>query len=697
MLTPASAHPPRCALGVALLILAAVTLLGCSTDDGSAGAAPAPRPSRPSVARNPLAFAADTLEGWRYDFAERSARRRLVVYLADVTAPGAASLTAVAQHLHDERHAHNLEVVGVVVPPGYKALAARRIPATRPSPAALTALARKHLADARAAFPCVADPDAAIVERYVKAWGRYRLDALPAFYAFPVGGGEPAGRPIFATEGAKATDRGAYLHRRVLKQLGIEAPADVDPLAGSHPPAPDVAFTDAAGTAHRLSDYRGRLVVFVLIAQYCPRCKAELDFLKAMLATYGKARRTQKPWLELVAACTDAAGDKLKTLVDERGYTFPVAPDPDWAIRSAFRYRGATPDTFVIDPQGRIRYRHRGFTDDMQPLLHMEIRTLLGLDTRPMLVPGACSGDRACRICHERQYQDWALTRHACAWETLVRLGRQDDPKCTRCHVVGQGEKGGFESAARSPHLLGVQCESCHGQNGCKAFAGRRSLPAATAATCTPCHDAVHSPRFDFATHRPRVLHDRTAELAKLPRAEREARLRRLCSGADAQLFDPDTPYIGSAACAKCHPTEHKALQGGAHARALDTLAKPGRDHWSVPRHKRSIVGLRKPECIRCHVTGYGRPGGFPAAIPADPLKHPLAGVGCESCHGPGKAHAADPRKPRAIVKLGGTCPECNILPICRRCHDDANAPDFDYNAALPKARHPIGKALTAP
>ena len=696
MIPPDCSHSLRQALNLALLLAALAMFLGCSRDNG-ADAAPARRPPRAAQPRNPLAFAADTLDGWRYDFAERNARRQLVVYLADVAAPDSARLTAVAQRLHAERHTHNIEVVGVVVPPGYKVLSARRIPSRRPSAAELAALARKHLAEARATFPCVTDPDAAIVERYVKAGGRYRLDALPAFYPFPVKARDPIGRPMFATTGAKAADHGDYVYRRVLKQFGIETTADVDPLAGHHPSAPDVTLTDTAGKTHRLRDYRGRLVILVLIAQYCPRCKAELTFLQSMLATYGKARRTREPWLELLVLCTDVSGDKLKKMAAERGYTFPVAADADWAVRSAFRYRGATPDTFVIDPQGRIRTRHRGFTDDMPNILHMEIRTLLGLDTRPMLAAGAYSGDQACRICHEQQHQDWALTRHACAWETLVRLGRQDDPKCIRCHVVGHGERGGFESDRRSKHLLDVQCESCHGQNGCKAFAGGRHVRPVTPATCAPCHDAVHSPRFTFATHRPRVVHNRAAELARLPRAEREKRVRRLCAGADAQLFDPDTPHIGSAACGKCHPVEHKALQGGPHAQALKSLAKPGRGHWSIPRHKRGVIGLRKVECIRCHVTGHGRPGGFPARIPSDPLKHPMAGVGCESCHGPGKAHAADPKKPRAIVKLGGTCPECNILPICRRCHDDANAPDFDYKAALPKARHPVGKALTAP
>ena len=65
--------------------------------------------------------------------------------------------------------------------------------------------------------------------------------------------------------------------------------------------------------------------------------------------------------------------------------------------------------------------------------------------------------------------------------------------------------------------------------------------------------------------------------------------------------------------------------------------------------------------------------------------------VPCDACHGPGKAHCDDPKKPRAIARLGGTCNACNVLPICRQCHDDTNSPEFDYRTALPQARHPAG------
>jgi hypothetical protein len=36
-------------------------------------------------------------------------------------------------------------------------------------------------------------------------------------------------------------------------------------------------------------------------------------------------------------------------------------------------------------------------------------------------------------------------------------------PECIPCHVVGFRQAGGFQTDLRTPHLVNVQCENCHG------------------------------------------------------------------------------------------------------------------------------------------------------------------------------------------------------------------------------------------
>ena len=87
-------------------------------------------------------------------------------------------------------------------------------------------------------------------------------------------------------------------------------------------------------------------------------------------------------------------------------------------------------------------------------------------------------------------------------------------------------------------------------------------------------------------------------------------------------------------------------------------------------------------DCIRCHVTGWQQPGGV---CRIDKTEFGGAGVSghgvgrrdvqCESCHGPGSEHAADPPE---HIQVDVTAP------MCMRCHEAANSPHFDYGRYRP-------------
>ncbi|MHC4547641.1 MAG: multiheme c-type cytochrome [Planctomycetota bacterium] len=93
-------------------------------------------------------------------------------------------------------------------------------------------------------------------------------------------------------------------------------------------------------------------------------------------------------------------------------------------------------------------------------------------------------GQKACKKCHMKQHRTWRKMMHAKAWETLPEKYRTPDEKdedgrvCMSCHVTGWGEKdrGGFADAGASEHLLGVQCEACHGPGSQHKEAGQKVL-----------------------------------------------------------------------------------------------------------------------------------------------------------------------------------------------------------------------------
>jgi hypothetical protein len=106
-------------------------------------------------------------------------------------------------------------------------------------------------------------------------------------------------------------------------------------------------------------------------------------------------------------------------------------------------------------------------------------------------------GGDTCLLCHERAHHTWVESKHAHAWDTLVKAGREFDPECISCHTVGFGYKTGFRSERATPELLNVGCESCHGPCAEHVVqAGRVKTPLTI--ECETCHNLEHSTSFDL-------------------------------------------------------------------------------------------------------------------------------------------------------------------------------------------------------
>ena len=142
-------------------------------------------------------------------------------------------------------------------------------------------------------------------------------------------------------------------------------------------------------------------------------------------------------------------------------------------------------------------------------------------------------GAAKCGDCHKKAYEHWTGTKHAEGLTSLKKghpgqekewIVRIHDPECLSCHVTGWEPQqmlrfeSGYITEQKSPHLIGQQCENCHGpgskhtllEEGLVAkTAGiamedvlasrndvKRSLEQARKDLCIQCHDSDNSPKF---------------------------------------------------------------------------------------------------------------------------------------------------------------------------------------------------------
>ena len=119
----------------------------------------------------------------------------------------------------------------------------------------------------------------------------------------------------------------------------------------------------------------------------------------------------------------------------------------------------------------------------------------------------------ACQQCHQNEYLQWSATRHAFAFETLLKKERYFDAGCLSCHTTGLGYPTGFQIGDQHSMLTGVQCETCHGPG--KQHVGNPKKTnirnGADTTLCLECHDPAHSPGFAevVALHSKDIDHSR--------------------------------------------------------------------------------------------------------------------------------------------------------------------------------------------
>lgn len=134
------------------------------------------------------------------------------------------------------------------------------------------------------------------------------------------------------------------------------AEEDLDPqyavdLIAKGQPVPDFTLNDISGKSVKLSDFRGKTVLLLFWASWCPDCRAEIPQIKAMHTLVNPDK------VVFVSVSFDREKSTWEQFVPENNLPGVQLFDPEGMkeskIGEAFHIKWI-PSMYVIDPQGKV-------------------------------------------------------------------------------------------------------------------------------------------------------------------------------------------------------------------------------------------------------------------------------------------------------------------------------------------------------
>jgi cytochrome c biogenesis protein CcmG, thiol:disulfide interchange protein DsbE len=137
---------------------------------------------------------------------------------------------------------------------------------------------------------------------------------------------------------------------------GLLSKGDEALAIGDSAPDKKMARLDGSGTGS-LADYRGRWVLVNFWASWCDPCRDEAPTLER----FHRARAAEG--FTVLGINLDDASDDAKGFVEELGLTYPQLRDGDGRERRDAYGMTGFPESFLVDPEGRIALIRRGPVD----------------------------------------------------------------------------------------------------------------------------------------------------------------------------------------------------------------------------------------------------------------------------------------------------------------------------------------------
>jgi thiol-disulfide isomerase/thioredoxin len=373
----------------------------------------------------------------------------------------------------------------------------------------------------------------------------------------------------------------------------------------------------------------------------CPHCQHALPEIQRVFAS----------GIPVIGVTTKNTDEFMsKAFVQAYNVTFPIIHDADGNFAQSFAAK-FTPSVYMLSPQKEVNKGEEN-TLNLADSYHSFRRgmgsvLLLKRQKNPFAHFKGYQGTHVCASCHTQEAKSWAISHHSQAYNTLKKIDKLKNDECVSCHVVGLNEPTGFTLEDHTSSLKDVGCEACHTASG--PHDNEYEDPKTS---CVGCHDEKHSIAFSVEKGLPHIDHFLANNLSEDAYEHRRDQIE-AGEGERHMLAMPKGEYIGSERCTSCHEEVHPQ---DPHINAYKTLKDESRNDLS---------------CVACHSTPKKE---IPQKLSDYQSKD---GVGCESCHGPGEAHAKSPTLDN-IVRLGNSCAQCVLESLCTSCH--TSEWDEDWN-----------------
>lgn len=134
--------------------------------------------------------------------------------------------------------------------------------------------------------------------------------------------------------------------------------------------APEFTLKSLSGKNLRLREYRGQVVMVNFWATWCGPCRQEMPALNRLYEKYRDAG------FVLFGVNVDADSASAGQMARKLKVTYPILLDEQKKISELYQVT-AMPMTILIDRDGKIRYRHKGYLTGYENQYQTEIRELL--------------------------------------------------------------------------------------------------------------------------------------------------------------------------------------------------------------------------------------------------------------------------------------------------------------------------------